>query len=63
MPDAGLMPEPLDRLDMAADAMDTLAGLLGQATDIDACGRDGLAVLLTLLAREVEEATRALHAR
>lgn len=52
--------DPADRLREAADMLDTLAGLLGQADDIDACGRDGLAALLDLLAERVEEAVREL---
>ncbi len=52
--------DPADRLREAADMLDTLAHLVGQASDIDVCGRDGLASLLDLLAERVEQATRDL---
>lgn len=52
--------DPADRLREAANMLDTLAGLLGQANDIDVCGRDGLAGLLDLLAERVEDAVREL---
>jgi hypothetical protein len=52
--------DPADRLREAADMLDTLAGLVGQANDIDVCGRDGLVGLLDLLAERVEQATRDL---
>lgn len=53
--------DPEDRLRDAADMLDTLAGLLGQANDIDVCGRDGLASLLDMLAERVEEAVADLR--
>ncbi|MBX9700973.1 MAG: hypothetical protein K2X74_16165 [Acetobacteraceae bacterium] len=43
-------------------ALDTLATLVGQSDDLDCAGRDGLAQLLDLIAREVEQATAALRA-
>jgi hypothetical protein len=52
--------DPAERLRQTADMLDTLAGLLGQAADIDVCGRDGLAALLDLLADRVEDAVREL---
>jgi hypothetical protein len=53
--------DPKSRIAEAADMLDTLAGLLGQASDIDVCGRDGLAALLILLAEEIEQAGEALE--
>lgn len=44
---------PLDRIEAAADMVDSLAGLIGQASDIDACGRDGLGGLLNLIAEDI----------
>lgn len=60
----GLAPAPRnpeDRLREAADMLDTLAGLLGQADDIDVCGRDGLAALLDLIAERVEQGVAELR--
>lgn len=53
--------DPQDRLRDAADMLDTLAGLLGQADDIDVCGRDGLAALLGLIAEQVEQGVADLR--
>jgi len=49
-----------EQLRAAADMLDTLASLLGQADDINVCGRDGLAALLDLLAERIEAAVSVL---
>lgn len=56
-------PSPEERLRTAADMLDSLAGLIGQADDINVCGRDGIAALLDLLAEQIEDATCALTPR
>jgi hypothetical protein len=48
--------QPEDVLRETANMLDTLSGLLGQADDIDVCGRDGLSFLLRLLAERIEQA-------
>jgi hypothetical protein len=50
----------LDRVMAGADMVDTLAGLLGQADDIDVCGRDGLGALLGLIAEHIAKAANQL---
>jgi|GEM_PF-6951291 len=53
--------DPEGRLRQAADMLDTLGSLIGQADDLDLCGRDGLAALLDLLAEQVEAAAEAIE--
>lgn len=62
MPDL-LPPEPLDRMEAATMALDTLATLVGQSDDLECAGRDGLSAMLDLITREVEQATAALRER
>ena len=52
--------DALDRVLEGADMVDALAGLLGQADDINVCGRDGLGALFGLIAEHIAKAANQL---
>ena len=54
-------PAPLDRAESAVRALASLSHLVGQAADLDMVGRDGLAELLDLVTREIDQACRDLR--
>jgi hypothetical protein len=62
MPDrARYVPHPLDALAEVAAKLDALAALIGACQDINVVNADGLAMLITDQAHQVEDATDALQ--
>jgi hypothetical protein len=55
------IPHPLEALAEADEKLDALAALVGACEDIGIVNRDGLALLLTRLAHDIEDATEALQ--
>ena len=55
------IPHPLDALEAVASKLSALADLVGTCGDIGVVNRDGLSLLITDLAQQVEDATDALQ--
>jgi len=51
-----IRPEGLEKLEQAAGKLYSLAGLIGQADDLDVAGRDGLGMLFTDIAQDIADA-------
>jgi hypothetical protein len=55
------IPHPLDALDAIAAKLGSLADLVGTCSDIGVVNTEGLSLLISDMAEQVEEATKALR--